>query len=86
MSQAQQSIDKPLDISGEIQPDHSSIHNSDLLDDSSDEEKQVPLYSTPEHIIVGWDDGDNDPLNPRSFPALRKWWYVAVVSISSMLM
>lgn len=30
---------------------------------------------------VGWDGGDADPLNPRSFNTARKWLIVSIVSI-----
>jgi hypothetical protein len=39
-----------------------------------------------ENILVEWESGDKDPLNPRSLPTLKKWLYVLIVSIGSMLM
>lgn len=33
---------------------------------------------------VGWDGGDNDPMCPRRFPALRKWAIVGIVSFASL--
>ncbi|KAM0252872.1 hypothetical protein ACHAQJ_007502 [Trichoderma viride] len=33
---------------------------------------------------VGWDDGDNDPLNPRSFSKARKWLIVLIVASGSL--
>ncbi|KAF4637041.1 hypothetical protein G7Y89_g1039 [Cudoniella acicularis] len=47
-----------------------------------DEEKQQ--QETGQSFLVGW-DGDNDPLDPRTFSAARKWFYVAVVAIGSLL-
>lgn len=35
-------------------------------------------------ILVEW-DGDDDALDPRTFSAARKWFYVAVVSTGSLL-
>lgn len=35
-------------------------------------------------FLVGW-DGDQDPLDPRTFSAPRKWFYVAVVAMGSLL-
>lgn len=29
---------------------------------------------------VGWDDGDNDPMNPRSMTKARKWFIVFITS------
>jgi hypothetical protein len=34
--------------------------------------------------LVDW-DGDNDPLDPRTFSPIRKWIYVGVVSMGSLL-
>jgi hypothetical protein len=47
---------------------------------SSDEEKGLPSKS----YLVEW-DGDSDPLDPRNFSPWRKWTYVAVVSMGSLL-
>jgi hypothetical protein len=52
----------------------------------SDEEKQAPDITSDRNFLVEWDDGDNDPLNPRSIAVLRKWWYVIVVCMGSLLM
>lgn len=46
-----------------------------------DEEKQ---QDAGQSFLVEW-DGDNDPLNPRTFSAARKWFYVAVVAVGSLL-
>jgi hypothetical protein len=47
-----------------------------------DQEKQV---QEPEaSFLVQW-DGDNDPLDPRTFSAARKWFYVTVVAVGSLL-
>jgi hypothetical protein len=32
---------------------------------------------------VGWDGGDNDPLNPRSMSSSRKWVIIAITSFGS---
>jgi len=46
-----------------------------------DEEKQ---QDAGQSFLVGW-DGDNDYLDPRAFSAVRKWFYVAVVAVGSLL-
>jgi len=51
-----------------------------------DEEKQSPDGTSDRNLLVEWDDGDNDPLNPRSAVILRKWLYVIVGCMGSMLM
>ncbi|OTA68785.1 hypothetical protein K449DRAFT_429676 [Hypoxylon sp. EC38] len=33
---------------------------------------------------VQWDDGDADPMNPRSLPYGRKWLVILVVSVSAL--
>jgi hypothetical protein len=49
------------------------------------EEKTEPATSpATTDFLVGW-DGDNDPMNPRSLPLARKWLYVVIVSVGSML-
>ena len=35
-------------------------------------------------FLVEW-DGENDPFDPRTFATTRKWAYVAVVAIGSLL-
>lgn len=47
----------------------------------SDEEK---AQEAPKSFLVEW-DGDKDPLDPRAFSPLRKWFYVAVVAMGSLL-
>jgi hypothetical protein len=56
--------------------------NTSPPDIIGDEEKQQ--QKTSQLILVGW-DGDNDPLDPRTFSAARKWFYVAVVAMGSLL-
>jgi hypothetical protein len=46
-----------------------------------DEEKQ---QDAGQSFLVEW-DGDNDPLDPRTFSVARKWFYVAVVAVGSLL-
>ncbi|KAG9776909.1 MFS general substrate transporter, partial [Aureobasidium melanogenum] len=47
----------------------------------SDEEK---AQESAQSFLVNW-DGDKDPLDPRTFSAARKWFYVAVVAVGSLL-
>ena len=46
-----------------------------------DEEKQ---QDADQSFLVDW-DGDNDPLDPRTFSAARKWFYVTVVAVGAVL-
>ncbi len=46
-----------------------------------DEEKQ---QDAGQSFLVEW-DSDNDPRDPRTFSAARKWFYVAVVAAGSLL-
>ncbi|KAF2124243.1 MFS general substrate transporter [Dothidotthia symphoricarpi CBS 119687] len=46
-----------------------------------DEEKQ---READQSFLVEW-DGDDDPLDPRTFSAAKKWSYVAVVAMGSLL-
>ncbi len=48
-----------------------------------DEEKQQQ-QDAGQSFLVEW-DGDDDPLDPRTFSAARKWFYVAVVAVGSLL-
>ncbi len=42
-------------------------------------EPAAPTYSQDKDPFeVGWDDGDNDPLCPRSFSRARKWLIVMI--------
>lgn len=50
----------------------------------SEEEEKPQQQRTIQSLLVGW-DGDNDPLDPRTFSPRRKWFYVIVVSTGSML-
>jgi hypothetical protein len=50
----------------------------------SEEEEKPQQQRTTQSLLVGW-DGDNDPLDPRTFSPRRKWFYVVVVSTGSML-
>ena len=59
----------------------SKSHTKDPLKIVRDEEKQ---QDTGQSLLVEW-DGDNDPLDPRTFSTARKWFYVAVVAVGSLL-
>ncbi|KIW32676.1 uncharacterized protein PV07_04205 [Cladophialophora immunda] len=67
---------------------HKEEHAAKLSQDSmnpsrraSDEEK---AQESPQSFLVDW-DGDKDPLDPRTFSTARKWFYVAVVAVGSLL-
>ncbi|KIN05445.1 hypothetical protein OIDMADRAFT_39676 [Oidiodendron maius Zn] len=59
----------------------SELDAANPLEVISDEEKQ---QEAGQSFLVEW-DGDNDPLDPRNFSAARKWFYVAVVAVGSLL-
>ncbi|KOS17271.1 putative drug/proton antiporter [Escovopsis weberi] len=44
----------------------------------------LPKLEEKDSYEVSWDDGDNDPLNPRSFSTARKWFIVFVTAIGSL--
>lgn len=48
----------------------------------ADEEKQEP--QSEDDFLVHW-DGDDDPLNPRRFSLVRRWYMVSVISLGSLL-
>jgi hypothetical protein len=65
----------------------STDQDTSVIGDSVDEEKQldqIPPSLCQNEILVEW-DGDNDPLNPRNLPLVRKWFIVIVVSLGSLL-
>jgi hypothetical protein len=45
------------------------------------EEKQ---HNTELSYLVEW-DGEDDPLDPRNLSTARKWFYLAVVAMGSLL-
>ena len=53
---------------------------TDPLKNIHDEEKQ---QDAGQSFLVEW-DGDDDPLDPHTFSAARKWFYVAVVAVGSL--
>ena len=52
-------------------------NDSDNTGDSEAQAEKDPFE-------VGWDDGDNDPLNPRSKSMVVKWLIVIICSLSSL--
>jgi hypothetical protein len=46
-------------------------------------EKAVPSRPADEALLVEW-DGDDDPLNPRSFSSFRKWLIIFIVSMGTL--
>lgn len=55
------------------------------VDGGEDDDDQQQIETPPEKdpFEVGWDDGDNDPLCPRSFNTGRRWLIVVIVSMAS---
>lgn len=63
----------------------SSRQDEGVIADAIDEEKQLDLSPPNENdFLVQW-DGNDDPLNPRSLPLLRKWLIVVIVALGSLL-
>ena len=49
----------------------------------SDGEKAEASQPADEAFLVEW-DGDDDPLNPRSFSSVRKWLIIFIVSMGTL--
>jgi multidrug resistance protein len=61
----------------------------DNLEDTEEDvnggtEAQNRTNTDKDPFEVHWDDGDNDPMNPRSLTLVRKWIVVIIVSLSSL--
>lgn len=55
--------------------------------DEDDEDAQVNVgqgHSEKDPFEVGWEDGENDPMNPRSRSTIRKWLIVLICSASAL--
>jgi hypothetical protein len=52
--------------------------------DDMEESEDTELDEDTDPFIVGWDDGDNDPLCPRSMSLARKWLAVLVCAMSAL--
>lgn len=50
---------------------------------STDDEEAQTAVPEKDPFEVGWDNGDNDPLCPRSFTNAKKWLIVIIVSGAS---
>ncbi|KAK5988546.1 Efflux pump atB [Cladobotryum mycophilum] len=48
------------------------------------QQQQQQQQDPSKEYLVEW-DGDNDPLDPRTFSATRKWLYLIIVSMGSLL-
>ncbi|KAK3333946.1 major facilitator superfamily domain-containing protein [Cercophora scortea] len=57
--------------------DEDDDNDDDTTSPSPEEEEEKDPYE------IGWDDGDNDPLNPRSMPHWRKWVIVIITSFGA---
>jgi hypothetical protein len=79
MSEEKDSIKTPSDRSS------MEISKADLTKPSSlsDGEKAEPSQPADETFLVEW-DGDDDPLNPRSFSPFRKWLIIFIVSMGTL--
>lgn len=68
-------------------PDNPSVNLSDTTghnheSTSFDEEKELP--PPDQNLLVSW-DGDNDPLCPRNFSVMRRWYIVLIISLGALL-
>jgi hypothetical protein len=52
-------------------------------DDSSDEDVESGANTVVDPYEVRWEDGDNDPMNPRSRKNFTKWVIVLICAASS---
>lgn len=59
-------------------------YSCDDNDDDDDREVAAGGISEKDPYEVGWDDGDNDPLNPRSKSKAAKWTIVLICSFASL--
>jgi len=57
---------------------------SESFSDAEKQQTTLPLAQGDDELLVEW-DSDNDPLNPRSLPPVRKWLIVLVVAKGSLL-
>jgi hypothetical protein len=65
--------------------DETTVMNGDSSQVQVSRLSDIEKHQDPsEQYLVDW-DGDNDPLDPRTFSAARKWFYVAVVAMGSLL-
>lgn len=59
-----------------------SCDNHDETDSENTADPEAAAEKDP--YEVGWDDGENDPLNPRSKSKVMKWLIVIICSLSSL--
>jgi hypothetical protein len=59
-------------------------YGCDDQDDESDQVGDAEGQPEKDPFEVGWDDGDKDPLNPRSKSKFAKWAIVIICSMSSL--
>lgn len=61
------------------------VDDSNSSDTGADVEDKGPADQPAEKdpFEVGWNDGVNDPLNPRGFTLARKWLIVSITAICS---
>ncbi|KAL7951834.1 major facilitator superfamily domain-containing protein [Trichoderma barbatum] len=76
----------PSTRSLERELDRTRSQNGYGVSDEQRDEKAVLEAGRPEKdpYEVGWDDGDNDPLCPRSFNKARKWLIVLICAGGSL--
>lgn len=86
---AQGDVEKANRPSTESRPSstlsHTRSHNGFGVDERQEDEVFVEAENNgkDEVIVVTWDNGDEDPMNPRSWPRWRKWAIVIILSIAA---
>ena len=80
---ANRSLHSPLSFTRSISDGHGFTYFRDEDRALSIQDPEKADGSTEETFEVTW-DGDDDPLNPRSFGHARKWVIVLIVSMSSL--
>jgi hypothetical protein len=53
-------------------------------DDEKTKEHRIDKQKSKDIIEVNWDDGDNDPLNPRQMGLGRRWMIICLMSTTAI--
>ena len=80
------SMPAPIQLSGihRIRSNNGHDYDDSDLDKLSDSVVDQDLPKK-EFFEVSWDDGDSDPMNPRSMGLVRKWFIVITTCAGSFL-
>ncbi|EXJ78450.1 hypothetical protein A1O1_08850 [Capronia coronata CBS 617.96] len=64
--------------------EHEAISSPSSSSPSKRDGDEEKAQEAPHSFLVEW-DGDNDPLDPRTFSPFRKWFYVNGVAMGSLM-